>query len=77
VSFKTVAIMGAVAFTSIELGGTCVRLTLSPWVTVNVEKALNVWSAVAKAVIVTVPPTMVGVVATFGTLKVIGTPDWE
>jgi hypothetical protein len=46
-------------------------------VTVNEAKALKLWSAVAKAVMVTVLPTMVGITIGPGTTKVVGKPDAE
>jgi hypothetical protein len=77
VSFERVATTVALAFTSIALGGTWDRLMVIGSVTVNVAKALKPWSAVANAVIVTVPPTMEGNWARAGTLKNIGAPDAE
>jgi hypothetical protein len=61
VSFETVAITVAVALTSMVVGGTWVRLTVIGAVTVKVAWALKLWSAVANAVTITVPPTMNGI----------------
>jgi hypothetical protein len=77
VSFETVAVTVAVALTSIVLGGTWVRLMVIWSVTVKVAWALKLWSAVANAVIVTVPPTMPGICSGPGTMKDLGPPDAE
>jgi hypothetical protein len=77
VSFETVAVTVAVALTSIVLGGTWVRLMVIWSVTVKVAWALKLWSALANAVIVTVPPTMPGIWSGPGTMKDLGPPDAE
>jgi hypothetical protein len=78
VSFETVAITVAVALTSMVVGGTWVRLTVIGAVTVKVAWALKLWSAVANAVTITVPPTMNGIWSGPGTTKDgVSAPDAE
>jgi hypothetical protein len=54
-----------------------VSVMLSGSVAVNEAEALKVWSAVAKAVKVTVDPTIPGIWSGPGTMKVTGAPDAE
>jgi len=76
-SFSTTAMMGAVAPVNMVLGGNCVRLTATCGDTTKVAKALKLWSAVAKAVIVTVAPTMFGFWNVEGIVKLTGPPEVE
>jgi hypothetical protein len=61
VSSETTAMTVAVALVSMLLGGDWVRLIEMEAVTVNEAIALKLWSAVAKAVMVIVEPTMSGI----------------
>jgi hypothetical protein len=78
VSFAIIATTVAVAFTSMVLGGTWIRLTVIGSVTVKLAWALKLWSAEASAVIVTVPPIMEGIWSGPGTTKDgVSAPDGE
>ena len=76
-SFEMTAATVAVAFVIIVLGGDCEKLSETGAATTKEANALKLWSAVAKAVRVTVVPTMVGICAGPGTINVKGAPGSE
>ena len=65
---------GAVAFVSIVGGGVSVNESVGRAVTIKDTEVLNLWSAAAYAVSVTVEPTISAIWSGDGTVKVILVP---